>query len=787
MGWPSTLALALLIATCLGLISYQGHAPGSGGNARTHLLERLGSQVDADPVNAKYARANVLLLGANTRATASAEWSMATYEFAHLLSHAQSCSMSAYVIGPQVTGADTNAFAQIELNGIRVARVGFRGRSPDFAVEADRLAPVDVVPQSVPMTPLFNPKGLVFPVAAAFCRADRWNVRVRLSGARWAIERVGIVATYAPAARALAPAPISYAFAFFAAGILLLGTHRLFDAIARAYGPLALGLTLFIFVCAVVTHDEWDYPVWLRFVDLIAFGHASPANMWGGSPLWPLGLGILAPILSAAYGLTGNGSYEITSIFLKLAMSLAACGNAYVLSRVARPVLRRFAFWVFLLAPAALYELGGGYREVFAGSFFLLGAMLSLRSRYVFGALAFSLAASISESLIPLVLLPATLRLGIRGFEGRTLARAALDIVAGIAPIALEWAFLIPHSVVATTLHTRVSAAYRFGGGSWLATLDGFDKLPAWVGLHSTLVTVVLLAAFAGPLGVLLLRYLSRARVPIPLQQKRIFAAFTGLVATFFLAYRGVDPSTWYAFWIVAAFYFIRFEPANPYALLLSALQGAAFYAILGIGDFANATYVMPQNQSLLGVLGRPMLIAVAAVNLTVLAFYVSIVFEDTSLLFGRGSLWFLTLFFAAAATSAVKVYVDDIVICSCAAGLVLVAFWRLLRLHRHAQLPHRRPLLDYLGLLAVIGIGATAGMANTAAGLVGAIALLLGLSYGFMLCDVVLATCGILLVGVQYGFGWVSLGGYVVLSLLAVVSVRTARVASTRGRTVLE
>ena len=670
VAWPSTLALALLVAACIALLSYQGHAPGSAGNVRTHLLERLGSQLDADPVNAKFTEYNSLLLGANRKMpTASAEWSMSTYEFAHLLPHTQSCSMRAYVIGPEVSGAGPHAYAQIELNGSQIARIGFRGHSPDFGVQAERLSPAGVSPQSVPMTPLFNPTGLVFPVDAAFCRADRWNLRVRLSHARWPIQRVGIVATFAPATSALAPTAASYALALLIVGALLLGTHRLFNAVARAYGPLGLALTLLIFLCAAVTHDEWDFPVWLRFTDLIAFGHASPANMWGGSPLWPLGLGLLAPILSASYGLTGDGSSEITALFLKLAMSLATCGNAYVLSRVAPPTLRRFVFPIFLLAPAALYELGGGYREVFAGSLFLLGASLTLRSRYVLGALAFSFAASISESLIPLVLLPATLRLGTRGVDARTLARAALDVAAGIAPIALEWAFLIPHSVVATTLTTRVSAAYRFGGGSWLSTLDGFAKLPGWVGPHSTLVTLVLLAAFAAPLGVMLIRYLFSARVPVAIQEKRIFAAFAGLVAAFFLAYRGIDPSTWYAFWIVVAFYLIRFEPTSPFAFLLGALQAVAFYAILGIGDFANATYVMPANQSLIGVLGRPMLIAVAAVNLAVLAFYVAIVLENTSLLFGRGSLWFLMLFFGAAAASAVKLYSSDIFICSCAAG----------------------------------------------------------------------------------------------------------------------
>jgi hypothetical protein len=684
--------------------------------------------------------------------------------------------MSAYISGPNVSAASPAASATILLNGSTIARIGFGHIAPEFPIQVGRLAPVLVKPAHVPMTPLFSPSALIFPVSSSYCLADHWQLGVVLKGATWPIDRVGIIARFAPAAASLGTDnPLVYVFAIGFTCALLFGTHALFDAVFKNYGPLCLLLTLGLFVCALLTHDEWDFPVWLRFVDLAALGHASPANMWGGTPLWPLGVSVLAPILSSFFTLTGNSSQEVSALVLKLAMALATAGNAYWLCRMADARLRRYLFPVLLLSPYALYELAGGYRELFAGSFFLLGASLALRGRFTFAALAFAAAASISESLAPLLFLPAALRVAGGGFGGRTLALAVVDIVAGVGPIVAQWLFLVPHGVVAATLATRVVAAYRFGGGSWLSTLDGFGILPTWAGTHSTTIMIVLAALLATPLLARIGRDVFANSGANSERTKRVFGNFLGLVAVFFLAYPGVDPSTWYTLWIVTAFYFIRFEQSVRFPLFLSIVQAVAFYAILGIGDFANVTYIMPSNESLLGVLGKPMLVCVMAVNLAILALYVSRIGAGSIPFFGRGSTWFMLLFFGAVGAGSIKLYPIDTFFCSSVAIVLLIVFTRLGRFEGYGRNPRRLGALDFLGIASTIVAGAFGGTQNQAATLVAFVAVLLGVSFGFGTCDLIMVLAGTLLVGTQYGFGWVSIAGYIVVSLLAVASIGKA------------
>jgi hypothetical protein len=453
-------------------------------------------------------------------------------------------------------------------------------------------------------------------------------------------------------------------------------------------------------------------------------------------------------------------------------MATAAAGNAYYLCRIASERMQRYVFPILLLSPYVLYELAGGYRELFAGSFFLLGASLALRGRFTFAALALAGATSISESLAPLLFLPAVLRIADGGLSGRTLSLAVVDIVAGVGPIVAQWLFLVPHSVVATTLATRIVAAYRFGGGSWLSTFDGFGILPTWVGIHSTTIMIVLFALLATPLLARIAHDVFANRGAELERTKRVFGNFLGLVAVFFLAYPGVDPSTWYALWIVAAFYFIRFEQSIRFPLFLSIVQAVAFYAILGIGDFANATYIMPSNESLLGVLGKPMLVCVMAVNLAILALYASRIGAGSVPFFGRGSSWFMLLFFGAVGAGSIKLYPIDTFFCSSVAIVLLFAFGRLGRFEAYGRKPKRLAALDFLGIASTIVAGAFGGTQNQAATLVAFVAVLLGVSFGFGTCDLIMALAGTLLVGTQYGFGWVSIAGYIVVSLLAVASI---------------
>ncbi len=123
--------------------------------------------------------------------------------------------------------------------------------------------------------------------------------------------------------------------------------------------------------------------------------------------------------------------------------------------------------------------------------------------------------------------------------------------------------------------------------------------------------------------------------------------------------------------------------------------------------------------------------------------------------------------------------YPVDIAFCAAAGTAVLIAFQRLGRLNGLANGFPRYAIVDYVGLTSAIVVGAWGGLHNPAAALTAFVALLLGLTYGFGLCDVVLAVGAALVVGTQYGFGWVSIAGYIGLSLLAVASIRSARTAA--------
>jgi hypothetical protein len=777
--WRSAVALALFVAAFMALFAYQGTRPRSATNERTERLERLGTQAIAISGHIRARKNNQLLLGSKrSDSFASATWSLPNDEFPQVLPNAGTCTMSLYVSSPNVSGVKT-ANASVDLNGSQIASLRFLSEEPDFPVERGRFAPAGVRPQPIEMTPLFNPRGLIFPLSESACKAKHWDVGVSIRGAKWTIERVGILARFAPSHESLAPSLIGIIFTIVLLVALLFGAHALFTRVEQTFGPLALLLVLGIFVCALVTHDEWDFPVWLRFIDFVAIGHGNPGAMWGGSLLWPVLTGILAPVLSTIYAATGDASQEVSALFLKFVMALALCTNALVLAQLPKPALRRFYFFLLVLSPYALYELAGGYREIFAGSFFILGASLALRGRYVFATLAFAAATSISESLAAAVFLPAALRLASSVVSLRTIGLALLDIASGVVPIVCEWTVLEPHGAVATTLAVRITAPYRFGGGSWLSTLDGFGLAPAWMGVHAAAVTLVLLALLAAPLVAITLRDVFTRTVDEATRRKRVFGDFVGLIATFFLAYHGIDPSTWYALWIAAVSYFIRFEPFSPFPLYLSALQAFAFYTILGFGDFANATYVMPTNHALLGVLGKPMYVSVLTVNLAILAFYISRLAPQAAPLFGRGSAAFALLFFCAAGAGAVEMYPIDIVFCTAAGLAILITFARMTRLDERAAGRARYAIVDYVGLASAIVVGVWGGTQNPAAGLVAIVAILLGLTYGFGMCDVALTVGGTLLVATQYGFGWVSIGGYVILSLVAVTAIGKARAAA--------
>jgi len=772
-------ACAAYVALVLTLAVYQAGRAGHGVNRRAEFLERLGSQA-VSLVGAHEVRQNTLALHSErAEAAASASWSMPATEMPAILAHSRTCGMQLYVAGIKASGTGHRARADILLNGEIVERIRFGGASAAYpATEAGRTPPANLLPAQIPMTPAFAPYAMVVPLAEHACNATRWDVGVALFGARWEIDRVGLIATYVPAREALLPQNgITWLLAALVIAGLLLGTYLLFATIARNYGIAALSLTLAVCAVAPLTHDEWDFPAWLRMVDFAAIAHDNPAVMWGGLPLWPGLLALIAPVVSASYAIFGSGNQEQAALALKVAMALAACFNAYAIANAAPHGLRRLLFPALLLAPLGLYEVTAGYRELFAGSLALVGLGLTQRRRLTWAALAFAAAASISESLVPLVLLPASLRITSRDPNRIVVLRALGDAAAGVLPLAVEWIFIAGNGAAALAVSTRLTAAYRLGGGSWLGALEGLDLLPADSALRSPWFGAALLLALSTPLVVTLIgmRH-SEVRT-----QERTCGVFLGLVSAIFLSYRGIDPSTWYALFVITAWYFARFQAYHPLPHVLAIAGGVAFYAILGVTDFANATYVLPHNASLLGLMKRPSFLAILVVNLIIMSLYASAVGIARGRLFGRASTWIVMLYLGSVATIATNDGVSEFLLCAAASVAIAAFLIRLDRL-RDEHGTRRTAVIDYSGLIVSIAGGAIAGTRNASAMMISSAGLFFGLSRGLGLCDVVLIFGAQALLGSQYGFGWVSIAGNVALSLIALFALYTGYAYATRS-----
>jgi hypothetical protein len=535
-----------------------------------------------------------------------------------------------------------------------------------------------------------------------------------------------------------------------------------------------LAVVVAIACVACLTHDEWDYAVWLRFIDLAAFGRGDPAFMWAGSPLWPfVSSALFSPILVASYALTGNASYEIPSLFLKLFMALALTANAYAISRCTTPQWQRFVFFTTLLAPVGLYEVGGGYREIFAASFALAGLIATLRSKYIVAAVLMALGTSISESLAPLLLFPMAVALTDR--RPRYVSRAIASGIVAIGVLGFEWFALIPHRFAANAVVTRVQA-YRYGGASIFAVLDHYGLLPSWVANHSLALVAGLFAILAAPIAALLVAAIVRASGTHEQNVASVLRYFIALVVALFLAYRGIDPNDWYPLFAMLAFYFARFEPQNPFALLVGALPGIAFYTILGIGDFVNWSYFLPVDRGLLGTLGAPTFVMIATVNLTLIAYYIATLVGDTRILFSRGTAFYLALFVAAMATAASQQYPIDVAFCAASIVAIAIAFYHLLRTYGSTLPRGGFSKLRFIGLATIVIAAAFAASGFNAAGAGGAAAaiaafaaVLYGTRYGYGLCDIVLAACSLWILGEQDRFGWVSIAGWIGLTILLI------------------
>ena len=152
-------------------------------------------------------------------------------------------------------------------------------------------------------------------------------------------------------------------------------------------------------------------------------------------------------------------------------MGLAYCYTAYQIAARAPAKARKYTALVALLVPVGLFELAGGYRELFATALAIASLSAAVNRRLVFSTILSVAAASISEEFLPLTLLAASISLAsARPVDVRLRTAVILAAVAVVLFLA-EWQLLIPHDIAAHALGYRFGPA-PLGGASWAGALQ---------------------------------------------------------------------------------------------------------------------------------------------------------------------------------------------------------------------------------------------------------------------------------------------------------------------------
>lgn len=738
---------------------------GTARNERHAIFMRQGSETslrsaDTTPVG------DALIVAPGTLSPSLASWDVSPYELSHVLGNAQACAVNLFVLKPDLMSATPSGAVDILFNGAVVRHIAFSAATSGFfPVAPGRFFPADLAPHAIEIVPLDRRFGFVIPLPGSACAAKQWTIGIRAQRVTWTISAVGFDVRYTPA-RAVTFVPVALAVI---AGFALLGIliASLFLVLLRmsslGLGPLITAAVLL--AAAPLTYDQWDFPLWIRFSEIASFGGGEPARLWTASPLWAFVPSLFSTITLGSYLITGDGSRTLTEILLKIGTGVAFCINAYAIAMVAPRRLRRFIAMTALLLPGGLYSIAGGYRESFAIGLALAALALSHRGKLAFATVVFCAAASISETLLPIVLFPAALALA-EAFPLRNRATRAILLAAlGIALFGAEWLFLIPSDRANAALTYRFGRA-PLGGASWAGALSGLHLLPDWLPVGSVAFGVAVFVAAAALPALRLVAIVRRGN-----RERRftdVLGVFVALLAAFFLAFRGVDPNTWCTLMLLALYFFAKTDAGNPFPLLFGSILGLAYYAIAGFGDFASHAVLWPFDRSLLGILGVSRYVFDLMQNALALCLIVALSRANTRLLFSLRSPWFLMLFFAAVATSAIRFYALDFIICTVSGVLIVSTFARQIASQRRS-LYRTPPLGRASGAGLIATVGAVCGERNLGAGLAASGALLITYQYGFGLCDIVLAVGAIGVLSVQPGVGWTSVVGWCILGALVV------------------
>ena len=768
------IALALLAAFCAMLIASILHAQPNAGAQRIERAQRFGSEASQ--------AINAFPRGTSLKLAGSATWDLLGYEFANLGASSARCAVQVYVIGPKLYGRGKDAWAEIFFDGKPVRRFAVDVKQPPPFVQAARKRFYPAIPVApVFFSPLYRPLGIVVPVQdAAACRSKNWEVGIRVHDASWLVESVGAYLRYQPAETLIAGSePLTVALAAALALAIFAAIFCAFMWIGARFGTGTLFAAFIVAALATLTHDQWDFPVWVRFVNLTAFGHGNPALMWSGTPLWPYLMALFAPMPLAFYALTHQVSSEIPALFIKLAAAAAYLWTVYVLVQIVPARHRALLFWITLLSPLGLYELAGGYREIFAGLFAVLAFSAAFRERYLVATLLFASAASITESLLPLLFAAPLFVLTLAsGDRKRNIAYAVALFALGVAGVAIQWAAL-PHVYAGHALAFRAHS-YRYGEGSWLGLLTDYGIFAVWVGqLWSNW---IMLAVFLAISVAFVLR-LARAGTP---QRSTVLVCIAGLVIAFFLSYRGVDISTWYALLVVLTVVFYVIDPLNPYPLLLSTTAAACQYAVAGTRDFVNWTYLWPVDKGLFGVLGQPVHVFSGVTIALIIAAAVAFLTGRGSALFSSATPYYGGIFLLAGFATTIQPHPLDVAFCVAVAALLSVNLFTLWRL-RAISTPWTAPaMLRVFFMIVIAGIIVAFASQNLYWVLIGVTLLFITYAYGAGFGDVPLALGALWLMKTEAGWGWLSLTAYIALLVLCgMLVVRITREPFSRQRTI--
>jgi hypothetical protein len=734
-----------------------GERDGSGNRRHTTLLV-LGAQASARSGDVANDAGN-LIVNAGA-APAAASWGSYSYEIGHLLRRARSCAPSAALVGTGLTSPDARGSADILINGEVVKHITFSSaRRGLYPFAGARLVPANVVPEIIELVPLDPEYGFLIPIPQRYCSADGITVGIRLTDAVWTISHAGAVLDYTPA-----PFSAGEGAALAAAGALLMvmtifGIYVTLRQMSRL-GTEAIVATALVLLLAPLAYDEWDFRLWTGFGEVAVFGHGDPAYLWYGSPLWAFIPALFSTMTAATFVITGHGGQSSTADFMKIAMGVAYCYSAYAIALRAPARLRTFFSVLALLLPIGLYELAGGYRQLFASAIAIGALVAATRWRLALATVLGVMAASISEELLPLCVMPAVLALTSGGgMRKRVWTAVALLATTAILFLA-EWKLLIPRAFAADAFAYRFGPA-PLGGASWAGALNGLGLLPPWLPARSPTFGALLFLALSAFPATRLIRTIRFAPSLRPNETfDEVAGVFVAFVAAFLVAFRGTDPNLWYSLSTIALWYFASANPLNPFPLILGSICGLAFYANVGLREFVNQAYFWPIGTGLLGFLSTTHWVYALMADALMLALIFAISTGNPQVLFSRASPIALLLFITVVMKSATATLPLDSIIVGATAALVWRSLARYCRGARSPRLSAGSPLISGAGIAGFAGAGAYFGARGGLVGLCASAACVLAARAKLGASDIALGVGAIVVIAVQPGAGVVSLLG---------------------------